>query len=109
MEQQGLTIDSSVAKLAKRQRVMERDSETGLLQCRRCEMGFPKSNSLKAHYDDLYGVADPTKITVQMYMCEFCQQTWRVERHRIVHVCPVNPDIRGPPKTHPVANCRIYR
>ena len=91
----------------KRQRVMERDQETGLFQCPRCEQGFPKSNSLKAHYEDLHGVADPTKMTVQMYTCEFCQQTWRVERHRREHVCPVNSRLRGPPKVHPVANCRI--
>ena len=92
----------------KRQRVMEWDQETGLFQCPRCEQGFPKSNGLKAHYEDLHGVADPTKMTVQMYTCEFCQQTWRVESHRREHVCPVNPRLRGPPKVHPVANCRKY-
>ena len=89
-----------------RSRFMTKDPNTGLFQCPLRDAGFPKSNSLKAHYEDLHGVADPHKMTVQMYTCPDCGQTWRVERHRREHVCPVNPRVRGPPKRHPVGTCQ---
>ena len=91
----------------KRERNMVTDPVTGMYHCPLCPARFDKANSLWYHYEDKHAVADPTILTVQMYSCDDCGQTWRVEKRRREHVCPAAPRIRGPPRVHPLGNCRL--
>ena len=47
-----------------------------------------------AHYVEHHAVADPDRMTVDVYVvygCEACGQYWRNEKRRRAHVCPANP------------------
>ena len=94
----------------KRERCVRRNEDTGLFQCPICPQGFAKSNSLVAHYVDHRAVADPTKMTIDMYGCEACGQYWRNEKRRRLHDCPVQPRVRinrGPVAQEACQSCGV--
>ena len=91
----------------KRARVMVKNAQTNQFDCPICGQGFAKSNSLVAHYVEHHAVADPDKMTVDVYGCEACGQYWRNEKRRRTHVCPANPVAPRPPRQFRQGMCSL--
>ena len=91
----------------KRARVMVKNAQTNQFDCPLCGQGFAKSNSLVAHYVEHHAVADPDRMTVDVYGCEACGQYWRNEKRRRTHVCPANPVAPRPPRRFRQGMCSL--
>ena len=91
----------------KRARVMVKNAQTNQFDCPICGQGFAKSNRLVAHYVEHHAVADPDKMTVDVYGCEACGQYWRNEKRRRTHVCPANPVAPRPPRQFRQGMCSL--
>ncbi|CAE8679070.1 unnamed protein product [Polarella glacialis] len=56
--------------------------------CPVCSTQFDKGNQLAFHYEEQHAVADPSIVTVRIFRCDKCKNSWRSSLGFKKHDCP---------------------